>query len=79
MCSTIQIMLNKRTKKNIIKELYKIIKYLSLHNLQQDSDIRNILEAFQSVITTKRILLKQPFQDFDQTNSSRISITQVKN
>jgi len=41
-----------------------------------ETNMKQILYAYRQAIRTNRIMLKQPFQDFDKTNSSRISKTQ---
>jgi len=41
-----------------------------------DPEVARVLEAFRSVVATRRILLKSPFQDFDRTKSSHITADQ---
>jgi hypothetical protein len=44
--------------------------------IQSNPEIQNILQYYRHIIKTKRIFLKQHFQDFDRTKSSHITIDQ---
>lgn len=44
---------------------------------EEDQEIQMIIHAFRGAIERRRLLVKKPFQDFDRTRSSHITIDQV--